>query len=120
MNVVRAIVLLIALAEMATGGRFVLEGLRAAGFYLLAMGTVILAAILFERWRYRAASTRAPPGWQRTDERFEDPQSGETLTVYYDPASGERHYVSEGPAAQRGRDQTHNHDHSHNHDHGPI
>lgn len=116
MNVVRAIVVLIALAEMAVGGRFVLEGLRAAGFYLLAMGTVILAAILFERWRYRASSAHAPPGWQRTDERFEDPESGKTLTVYYDPASGERHYVSEGSAGQRDGDRNDNHEPRH----GPI
>ncbi|HTT04300.1 MAG TPA: hypothetical protein VMF64_03360 [Steroidobacteraceae bacterium] len=114
MNVVRAIVLLIALAQMAVGGRFVLEGLRTAGFYLLGMGSVILAAIFFERWRYRASSTQAPTGWQRTDERFEDPHSGEILTVYYDPASGERHYVSEGRATPPRRDS------NHNHGHGPI
>ena len=96
---VRAIVVLIALAMMAVGGRFLLEGLRQPGFYLLAMGVVVCAATLFERWRYRATLPRAAPGWQRTDERFEDAQSGRTLRVYYDPVSGERHYVSEEPDA---------------------
>lgn len=101
MSVVRAIVILIALAQMAVGGRFILEGLRVAGFYLLAMGVVVMAATLFERWRYGATATHAPPAWQRTDERFEDPESGRIMTVYFDPASGERRYVSEEPGSER-------------------
>jgi hypothetical protein len=106
MNVVRAIVILIALAQMAVGGRFILEGLRVPGFYLLAMGVVILAATLFERWRYGATSSQAPVAWQRTDERFEDPESGRTMTVYFDPATGERRYVSEESDGERsGRGQ---------------
>ena len=101
MNVVRSIVVLIALAQMAVGGRFILERLRVPGFYLLSMGIVVLAAVLFERWRYGATASQAPAAWQRTEERFEDPESGRTMTVYFDPASGERRYVSEEPDTER-------------------
>ncbi|HWG77580.1 MAG TPA: hypothetical protein VN660_12430 [Steroidobacteraceae bacterium] len=101
MSVVRAIVILIALAQMAVGGRFILEGLRVPGFYLLAMGVVVMAATLFERWRYGATASHAPASWQRTDERFEDPESGRTMTVYFDPVSGERRYVSEESGSER-------------------
>lgn len=34
------------------------------------------------------------PTWEATDERFLDPQTGETVQVFYDPCSGERRYVS--------------------------
>jgi hypothetical protein len=98
-SVLRAIVALIALALMAVGGRFLIEGLDAPGTYLLVLGTVLLLATLFERWRYRASTSRPRSSWQRTDERFIDPESGRTLTVFFDPASGERHYVSEEPNA---------------------
>lgn len=102
MSVLRALVALVALALMASGGRLFVEGLRAPGLYLLASGAVILVGILFERWRYRTPGSRAPAGWQRTAERFVDPESGRTLTVYYDPASGERRYVREQPAHDGG------------------
>ncbi|HEX4052351.1 MAG TPA: hypothetical protein VHY19_15900 [Steroidobacteraceae bacterium] len=101
MSVVRAIVILIALALMAVGGRLILEGLHLPGIYLLAMGVVVMAATFFERWRYGATASQAPAAWQRTDERFEDPESGRTMTVYFDPVSGERRYVSEAPDAER-------------------
>jgi len=98
MSVLRALIALVALALMASGGRLFVEGIRAPGLYLLISGAVILAGMLFERWRYRVPGTQAPAGWQRTAERFVDPESGRTLTVYYDPASGERRYVGEEPA----------------------
>ena len=53
------------------------------------------ATILIERWRYKPLAQRPPgPDWQRTDERFVDPASGEPVTVFYQPATGERRYVS--------------------------
>jgi len=103
MSVLRTLVVLVALAIMATGGRLLIEGLRAPGFYLLAVGALIFAGTLFERWRYRATLAQAPPAWQRTGERFVDPESGRTLSVFYDPASGERRYVYEEPDADHAR-----------------
>jgi hypothetical protein len=103
MSVLRTLVVLVALAIMASGGRLLMEGLRAPGFYLLGVGALIFAGTLFERWRYRATLSQAPQAWQRTGERFVDPESGRTLSVFYDPVSGERHYVNEQPDADRSR-----------------
>lgn len=38
------------------------------------------------------------PGWVKTEESFVDPTSGETLAVWFHPASGERAYVRTRPA----------------------
>jgi hypothetical protein len=48
---------------------------------------------LFER-RYRRRKQVPPDGrWQATGERFADPTTGKDVEVFYDPHSGERHYV---------------------------
>ena len=39
------------------------------------------------------------PGWQPTGERCEDPETGRTVQVYYDPRSGARRYVSDSEPA---------------------
>ncbi|NGY05672.1 hypothetical protein [Solimonas terrae] len=71
----------------------------AIGFYpilphLLFAGLLLTAGIGYERWRYKAARPDAPdPRWQATGERFVDPESGALTEVWYDPRSGERHYV---------------------------
>lgn len=50
---------------------------------------------VFERWRYRPNNARPGADSQPTSERFEDPQTGKTVQVFYDPRSGERRYVSD-------------------------
>jgi len=51
---------------------------------------------VYERYRYKPLATASPgPGWQRTAERFVDPDTGKTVTVYLEPGSGERQYVEE-------------------------
>ena len=55
--------------------------------------STIAAALLVERWRYRASAAASPDdGWQKTDERFVDPESGQTMRVLYNPRTGERRY----------------------------
>ena len=55
---------------------------------------LLLAAVLFENWRYRQTTTHVPgPGWECTAERFIDPETGHMLTVWFNPATGERRYV---------------------------
>jgi len=56
---------------------------------------VLLVGLLIERWRYKKL-TAVPPGtdWQRTDERFVDPETGKLVTVYFQPATGERRYTA--------------------------
>ncbi len=63
-------------------------------FGLTVMLVIFTAALALERRRYGAASAQRPgPGWVRTEERFFDDKSGELVDVWFDPASGERHYL---------------------------
>lgn len=41
---------------------------------------------------------RRPLGgsWKPTEERFVDPETGKLVTVWFDPTSGERRYVTNG------------------------
>lgn len=67
----------------------------------LLVSGLVLAGILFERARYGAA--QRPPvesGWHETTERFIDDASGRPITVWFNPATGERRYVD----GERGRD----------------
>ena len=63
--------------------------------WLGIIGAMLFVGIVFERGRYKPATSDHPgPGWFATDERFVDPDSGKEVTVYYQPSSGERRYVS--------------------------
>ena len=54
----------------------------------------ILAAVVFERYRYnRPLDTPPGEGWEATSETFVDPGSGETMRVYFNPTTGKRVYV---------------------------
>ena len=85
-------------------------GAGLGGLWAMTIGAVAIAAVLFERSRYRSeaaeGSARASgPGggepsrplapFSRTDEVFIDPTSGHRLRVYLDPATGERRYHAE-------------------------
>ena len=59
----------------------------------LIWGGILVIAVLFERWRYGRNAHDHDRHWQSTGERFEDPESGQTVEVQYDPATGERRYV---------------------------
>jgi hypothetical protein len=62
--------------------------------HALILGLMLTAGIVWERWQYKKPHRGKPePGWQATGERFVDPQSGKTVEVYFDPRSGESHYV---------------------------
>lgn len=62
--------------------------------WLALIGLALTAGIAFERGRYKPAAPGRPgPDWVATDERFVDPASGETVTVFYQPTTGERRYV---------------------------
>jgi hypothetical protein len=61
-------------------------------------GAVALAVLIwffFRNGGYKRRPLDAPPGpdWELTDERFVDPNSGETLAVWFHRSSGERAYV---------------------------
>ncbi len=62
---------------------------------LAVWAAILLVGLLIERWRYKPLAGRAPgPDWQRTDERFVDPETGKLVTVYFHPATGERRYIA--------------------------
>jgi uncharacterized membrane protein HdeD (DUF308 family) len=59
-------------------------------------GIIILIGTVFERVVYKQTQTVPPgAGWVRTPERFVDDATGKPITVYVEPASGERQYVEE-------------------------
>jgi hypothetical protein len=100
-----------ALVAMAIGLALLLAGRQGAGLVVLCDGAIVFVAIVFERWRYHRGRTAArdrPPrtgasagedsghageGWERTGERFEDPETHEIVEVLFNPRSGERRYV---------------------------
>ena len=87
-----------------------LRGVPGPGAYALGLGGLIVLGTAFERWRYRPDDPRPGTGWPRTGERFEDPQSGKTLQVFYDPRSGERRYVPDSdPSPPARADSGENH-----------
>src|SRR5207302_4958286 len=64
--------------------------------YLFVNGAVVIAALLFERGRYRPTVT--PGGkWEETAERFVDPSTGQLMKVRYNPQTGARDYVPVKP-----------------------
>lgn len=55
----------------------------------------ILAWLLFRSGGYKRQPEEQPsgPGWERTEERFLDPTTGQMLDVWYCSRTGERAYV---------------------------
>ena len=55
----------------------------------------ILAWLLFRGGGYKRRPEEQPggPGWERTEERFLDPTTGQMLDVWYCSRTGERAYV---------------------------
>ena len=83
LTIVAAIVLVIAFVNLLSGGRnFRMAGITAA---------IVIVLMLFEVQHYRPKIS-ARDGWQRTNERFLDPESGERTDVYFNPKTGERDY----------------------------
>jgi uncharacterized protein (DUF58 family) len=79
---------------LAMGGLVLLvAGVPAPGVPFLLAGGVLLLALVFERWRYRSEPAADGGRWHRTEERFEDPESGQIMEVQFDPATGQRRYV---------------------------
>ena len=64
--------------------------------YLFVNGAIVIAALLFERGRYRPAVSPEGP-WQDTAERFVDPTTGQLMMVRYNPQTGARDYVPVSP-----------------------
>ena len=87
--VIGALVAVLGVADLVTGT-------IDRSFVFITWGVVLVAAIVFERFRYKPLETQRPgPGWERTTERFVDDETGNPVTVYIQPQTGERMYVKE-------------------------
>jgi hypothetical protein len=64
----------------------------AASFPMVMWGVILLAVMLFERWRYGHTATARGEEWQATDERFIDPETGQLTQVMYNARTGDRSY----------------------------
>ncbi len=53
---------------------------------------LLLVGGAFEAGRYRQRLDRSSPAWRPTGEKFVDPSTGRTTTVFYDPVTGKRDY----------------------------
>lgn len=92
------VLLLLALAAAVGGVIF------AFWWQLLFCGVVLVAGLALERWRYKPIRHERPdPAWTDTGERFVDLESKRLTGVWFDPASGERHYLWVDGARDRGR-----------------
>src|SRR5215208_6228925 len=86
----RSAVLAVAVLMLAAG--IIVAGLGLPGaLWLLIAGGVITAGTLLERVVYKPLLREKPgAGWVKTAERFIDPDTGQPVDVFYNPASGGR------------------------------
>lgn len=63
----------------------------------LILGALILIGTVFEP-HYRGSNQPNPPSsaWERTQESFRDPETGEIVEVWYNKDNGERRYILPG------------------------
>jgi hypothetical protein len=79
--------------------------MTAFAFPFGVLALLVLVWLVFRTGGYKRQPLDAPPGpdWVRTEERFVDPTTGETLDVWFHQKSGERAYVRARSAVQPGR-----------------
>ena len=95
-SLLRAALFLVGGILLAAAGGSAIAGCNLGIVLQLAIpGLVLMFGLLVERWRYKPVTIHRPgPDWVPTNERFIDPESGETVTVFYQPSTGERRYVA--------------------------
>ncbi len=92
----RGLVLVIGAVLFLGGCATLMLNLFPGGFIFAVLGALFIIGIVFERAIYKPVGKSRPgPGWQRTTERFIDDRSGKPVTVYIEPATGERAYIEE-------------------------
>jgi hypothetical protein len=87
-----------ACAALFVVGALLLTALFPPAWPALLVAAFLALGIFYERLFYRGAGVPAGGGWQETDERFRDEESGALVTVWFNPATGERRYVDQGAA----------------------
>jgi hypothetical protein len=97
LTMLRAVVIAVAGILTCVGIGLIAFGVHTPGWQALALGVIVLIGTLFERWRYRRIEEQPNGPWQRTDEQFIDPSTGDPVEVMFDPRTGERRYVAGKP-----------------------
>ena len=93
---VHSLTILLGVLVLLGGLAAITLGAAPPGWIFLIQGAFVVAAVVFERYRYKPLIKRPPSGnWVRTQERFVDEETGATVTVYLNPVTGERQYVRE-------------------------
>ncbi len=90
----RTIVIAAGAILTCVGIGLIASGVHTPGWQAMAAGVIVLIGTLFERWRYRRVEEPSNGRWQRTDEKFIDPSTGDPVEVMFDPRTGERRYVA--------------------------
>jgi hypothetical protein len=79
---------------LAGGGALLILARNPVGLALFFNGCVLIAALAFERSRYKPTLASPPgPGWQPTGEKSADRRG--VVSVWFNPANGARAYVRE-------------------------
>ena len=92
----RKVLLGLGLLALACGVFAIVVGGAPSSFVVVIWSVLLVAGLVFERFRYKALETTTPQGnWVRTTERFIDDETGAPVTVWLDPETGERKYVRE-------------------------
>lgn len=102
----RTAVIAVAALLTCVGIGLIASGVSAPGWQVLALGAIVLIGTLFERWRYRRIEEPPNGHWQRTDEQFIDPSTGDAVEVMFDPRTGERRYVAAKPRGIKDPERT--------------
>jgi hypothetical protein len=97
----RIVLIVVAAVLTCVGIGLVAWGIYVPGWQVLSLGAIVLIGTLFERWRYRRIEEPPNGRWQRTDEQFIDPSSGDPVEVMFDPRTGERRYVAGKSRAEK-------------------
>jgi hypothetical protein len=68
------------------------------GWTIMILGVVVIVTAAVEPIYGRATNRPLGSNWRPTDEKFVDPDTGKLLTVWFDPATGDRRYVEDASA----------------------
>jgi uncharacterized membrane protein HdeD (DUF308 family) len=96
MSVLRGILIAIAIVSILCGLVALATGAFPPAAVFAVWGVLLVIGTVFERVIYKKTTAQAPgAGWVRTTERFIDDATGKPITVYVEPATGERQYIEE-------------------------
>ena len=91
----RSLITVVAVCAVVISGAALLL-LGASALAPFGFSVLLLVGTVWERVHYKRLMSAAPGSrFHPTAERFQDPTTGEPVTVYADPNTGERAYVRE-------------------------